>query len=253
MKIKRILATALSVAMALSLAVPAFAEDTPPAPKNQIIITGAYAESDIDVVVPSTANAVINPYGLGTTVTKSDGNTKVTLTGQIMTPALAIKNKSNLKLNVGATVSAVINDGSTMKLATNTTKGVGDDPDAEGYVPPATGKSAFVQLEVVAAPSTVIGSDDGDLQDLIIDESAKESNWTAAKKLTVGTKAVSSTEALATLNAGIGADEDTFADYKAGSIGLFRLAGDCVTSPKEAWAATDGFVATIVFSFAPAA
>lgn len=78
MKLKKILSMGMAVAMTAALAVPAFAADAD-APQNVTEITGTYTETVIDVVVPATASAVINPYGLGTTVTKSDGSTRLPL------------------------------------------------------------------------------------------------------------------------------------------------------------------------------
>ena len=98
----RILSGAMAGVLAMSLAVPAFAADAE-APKNQTVITGAYTETVIDVVVPGTVDAVINPYGLGTTVTKSDG-TKIAVTGQVITPTQTITNNTDLNLIVGAKV-----------------------------------------------------------------------------------------------------------------------------------------------------
>ena len=251
---KRLASLVMAGALTLTMSAPAFAVDGDDAPKNQTVITGTYAESDIDVVVPATGDAAINPYGLGVTATKSDGS-KVQLTGQIMTPVLAIKNKSALKLNVGATVSAVIKEGSTMKLATTTTKGNNtENPDAEDYVAPATGKSAFVELQI--AGTTVTGEEDTDsdktLSDALIDAASKDTTWAKAGKLTVGTKANTAEAPLATLTAAT-VDETGFQEYANGSIALFRLAGDCVADPKGGWVAADGFTATVVFAFSPAA
>ena len=42
--------------------------------------------------------------------------------------------------------------------------------------------------------------------------------------------------------------------FKAGSIALYRLAGDCVSTPRgDGWTAADGFTANVAFTFAPAA
>jgi hypothetical protein len=39
--------------------------------------------------------------------------------------------------------------------------------------------------------------------------------------------------------------------YTDGSVAVFRLAGDCVTTPSTDWATTDTFTAKIVFTFTP--
>lgn len=255
---KRILSCAMAGVLAMSLAVPAFAAggdaDADPAPTNtKTTITGAYEEADIDVVVPTAGNVVINPYGLGVTVTTSEG-VKVNIAGQIMTAPLAIKNKTDLNLSVGATVVAVLPEDATMKLNTSSTKGTPDlAEDAEGYVAPATGKNAFVKLDVVAAPNAVSGDEDDTLADNIIKEYAKEANWAKANSVVVGTKAATG-ENLATLKkANVDTTDGSFTSYAAGSIALFRLSGDCVTAPKTPWAETDTFTVNVAFSFTPAA
>ena len=157
---KRILSGAMAGVLALSMAVPAFAED--PAPTNTTtVFTGAYQEADIAVTVPGAVEAFLNPYGLGTTVEDSEG-TKVNITGQIVSIPNAITNESGLNLTVGATITGEIvaaegvETTQLMKFNSTTTKGVGNDPDAEGYVAPATAKTAFVQFQAVQAGSSVV-------------------------------------------------------------------------------------------------
>lgn len=263
MKLKKILSMGMAVAMTAALAVPAFAADAD-APKNVTEITGTYTETVIDVVVPATASAVINPYGLGTTVTKSDGSTKVTVTGQVITPTQAIINNTNLDLTVGATVVGsvvALPDGAdpltAMKLAATTTKGSGTE-GSDNYVAPATAKSAFVQLQAVAAPTSVTTAastdpTDADTRnDAIIDAGILDATWADATTVTVGTKSVTEDELVSLKKATLDADDGTVTTYNAGSIALFRLTGDCVTSPKNAWTENDSFKVTVSFTFAPA-
>lgn len=260
MKLKRLATLALAGVMTLSLAIPAFAaDDTTNMTTN---ITGGYAQSAIDVVVPTTGAVVINPYGMGVTVSKS-GGAKVTMAGQVMTAPLSVKNKTDMWLSVGAEVSATVPETSGVKLTAATTKGVNaDNPEAADYVAPATGKSAFVQLEVVQAPAAVIGTDvdatgttNADaLQDKIIDACANSDNWADAGKVTVPSKGSTQQADLATLAPAAMDTNGTFDTYAAGSIGLFRLSGDCVANPgKTAWADTDTFTVTVAFSFVPQA
>lgn len=261
MKLKKILSMGMALAMTAALAVPAFAAggdaDTP---KNVTEITGAYTETVIDVVVPATATAVINPYGLGTTVTKSDGTTKVTVTGQVITPTQTIINKTDLNLTVGATIVGEVTalpDGAdpltAMKLAATTTKGSGTE-GSDNYVAPATAKSAFVQLQAVPAPAavTTAGLDADNLLDAVIAEGVKDATWASAKTVTVGTKAVTENELVSLKKATIDPDDGSVTAYPTGSIALFRLTGDCVVSPKNEWTENDGFKVTVSFTFAPA-
>lgn len=252
----RILSGAMAGVLAMSLAVPAFAADTD-APKNQTVITGAYTETVIDVVVPGTVDAVINPYGLGTTVTKSDG-TKIAVTGQVITPTQTITNNTDLNLIVGAKVigEVVVKEGAdpltAMKLASTSTKGSGQEGD-ENYVAPATAKSAFVQLQAVATTKAPTATDADTVGDFVIDEGVTEATWTGAKSVTVGTKLVTEDELVTLKKATLDPDDGSVTAYPAGSIALFRLTGDCVTTPKTAWTKDDTFKVTVSFTFAPAA
>lgn len=265
MKLKNILSMGMALAMTAALAVPAFAADgDADAPKNVTEITGTYTETVIDVIVPAQASAVINPYGLGTTVTKSDGTTKVTVTGQVITPTQAIINNTDLNLTVGAMVVGsvvALPDGAdpltAMKLAATTTKGSGTE-GSDDYVAPATAKSAFVQLQAVAAPASVMTAastdpTDADTRnDAIIDAGILDATWADATTVTVGTKSVTEDELVSLKKATLDADDGSVTTYNAGSIALFRLTGDCVTSPKNAWTENDSFKVTESFTFAPA-
>ena len=258
MKLKKILSMGMALAMTAALAVPAFAADGD-APKNVTEITGTYTETVIDVIVPAQATAVINPYGLGTVVTKKDG-TKVTVTGQVITPTQAIINNTDLNLTVGATVVGsvvALPDGAdpltAMKLAATTTKGSGTE-GSDNYVAPATAKSAFVQLQAVAAPTavTTAAMDDDTLLDAVILEGNKDTTWADATTITVGTKAVTEDELVILKKATLDTTDGSVTAYPAGSIALFRLTGDCVTSPKNEWTENDSFKVTVSFTFAPA-
>lgn len=259
MNFKKIMSLALALALSLALAVPAFAadDDAPATPKNTTVFTGAYEEADIAVTVPGAVQAFLNPYGLGTTVEKSD-KSKVDITGQIVSVPQAITNESGLNLTVGATITGEIvqaegvEAAQLMKFNAVTTKGVGTDPDKEGYVAPATAKTAFVQFQ--AAATTITGADADAIADPIIEKAATASTWTAegVKSVTVGTKPVTE-ENLALLKKATLDSDGALTAYPAGSVVLFRLTGDCVVSPKIAWTAKDSFKVTVAFTFTPTA
>ncbi len=270
---KRLASLAMTGALALSISAPAFAATTgtmtAPAAGKSTKITATYEEATVDVLVPATATAIINPMGIGYDVVKSDNSTKVPFTGQICTVPMAIYNKSVFDVNVGATASATINQSAVpMRLATATTKAQGTEGQ-DDYVPAQTSKSAFVQLEVVTAPAAIKtsgGADEGDgtLNDNIIVESAKATTWNgvaADKKLTIGTRAVSVNDMVTLKKALFDSTSGAFDGFDVGSIALFRLTGDCVENPNGGWLKADatatpavvgdGFVADITFSFKP--
>lgn len=115
MKAKKLISTILASAMALSMAVPAFASTTK--------ISALYQAITIDVTVPTTGTAVVNPYGLPLDVTAkvnvlgddgtATGDTR-NLTGSISgqgittTTPLALVNKTTVDLDVNATVTGTV-------------------------------------------------------------------------------------------------------------------------------------------------
>lgn len=256
MKNKKLLSLVLAGVMALSLVMPAFAAD------NTTEIAGTYQDVVIDVVVPATGKAFINPYGLDIKVPQDatdDSNTnKATISGQqIVSAPMALKNKTGMDLNVNATVTGTItalpqdSTSTLMKFTTATTKGVGSNPEEVGYVAPATGKAAFVYLQAKQEP-TLTGADS---TVTAADIAGKYAAWTASaydanKDVVVAAKTVSK-ENIVILRAAQ-MNGDTFQSYKAGSIALFRLTGDCTSGAKAGWTEDDKFTVTVAFTFTPA-
>lgn len=256
MKSKKLLSLALAFIMSLSLAVPAFAAND-----NTTEISGTYKDVVIAVDVPATGAAFINPYGLDLKVpqdaTDSGNTNETTIKGQqIVSAPMAIKNKTSMDLNVSATVTGAITpitaaDGEAtpvlMKFATNTTKGVGSNPEAPDYVAPATGKAAFVYFQAKQATNTT-----GTAADIATEYAA----WGAAaydadKDIVVAAKAVAK-ENIMILRAAAVDNTGAFSAYKAGSIGMFRLTGDCTSGTKAGWTEKDKFTTTVAFTFTPA-
>lgn len=251
----RILSGAMAGILAVSLAIPAFAAD------NTTVVDGNFQAADIAVTVPETGKAFINPYGLDIEVpqdaTDSGNTNKATISGQqIVSAPMAIKNESKMDLTIGATVTGAIKENSTMTFATTSTKGTPDLPENDvNYVAPSTSKSAYVYLQAKAstgADTDLIGTSTSVTADKIATAFAAwaPEAYDANTDVVVSTREAK-TENLVTLRAatitGSGASATT--SYNAGSIGLFRLTGDCPASPRTPWAAADGFTATIAFTF----
>lgn len=239
---KRILSSVLAVAMAASMAVPAFAEGEDTTEANTTKIEGTYKDVEIAVVVPPTAEAQINPYGLDIEFVKDTEGT--TVSGQqIVTMPAAIINKSSMNLGVSATVTGALKEGSDMKLAATTTKVSGD-------AAPLTTKTAFVYFQMKVADGLAeanVTADKVAEEDLGKAAAAWNDAYNADSDIVVGTKAASK-ENIVTLKAATGDDKDEVAD---GGIAMFRLSGDCVVAPKTAWAETDGFNVNVAFTFMP--
>lgn len=259
MKAKKLAALGLASALSLSLASPAFAASTNKTTK----ITGTYQEIAIDVTVPTTGTATINPYGLPVKVqsTETTGTKKtlVTISGQkITTMPMAIYSKTEVGLLVGATVTGEIK-GENLKLATATI------PDG------ATTNTALIYLETKASKreetnladansTTKVGpfeawdatanNNAGDVVSDVVNElnTWKATTYTDARnQILVGTTAKTK-NGIGYLTAG---DKDNNNALKSGGAMWFRLAGDVVANPKTAWTKSDGVTVTVAFTFTP--
>lgn len=253
---KRVLSGIIATASAVSMVLPVFAAGT----NTNTEITGTYSAPEIAVTVPPTGTAVINPYGLGMEVpTRANADVKKTVVGQIATAPLFIANESSLKLSVGASVVGEIvsrGEGDTsipLKFAATTTKGVGSDPNEEGYVAPATAKSVYVTLQVANSTVATTDADPDTLFDAVLDKYILDASWTEAakKELVVGTREVKG-EDLATLEVPTLDTDGSVTNYKSGSVVMFRLTGDCTEAPKVAWDDKDSFKVNVAFTFRPA-
>lgn len=251
---KRFGSVVMAGALALSLAVPAFANDT-------VTIEGGYEAIPISVSVPTTGKAQINPYGLPVDFTLSDTITKVNVSGQQITSApLSIRNQGTTKLSVNAT------------LAVDTS---GTDNGVEVVNADLTnekGKEINLALQVAGLNDTkyAVSSLDTTLEDNIIKAFADTATWANAKSLKAedtdpGTAladaaVAKSASALAVLGAateGAGG----LITYGKDSIAVFRLTGKLNESPTkndgtndvdDPWTTNDKFSAQVVFKFKPA-
>lgn len=247
MKKNRILSAALAGVMTMALSVPAFAAAT----NTETAISATYTAPTIAVVVPATNTAFINPYGLGTTVTKSDSS-KVNVLGEIVSTPSAIENRSAYKLKVSATVTGVVPDTSAVKFAATTTDGTGTE-GADGYIPAPTTKSVFVKFQMIKGTGFAGKTDAAvDGKDEVIDEFVANNAWSgaAAKEIVVAARETTANDILTLEEATMDANGD-FASFKNGSVALYRLTGDCVESPREAWAAADTFTVNVAYTFKP--
>lgn len=160
MKFKRIMSGALAGTLALSMSATALAAGaTVDTANRDTVITGTYKDIALEVVVPQTADAFINPYGLpivleaGDDVKPADDNAVWTVTGQqIVTLPQTVKNLSSVDLNASVSVVGAIKEGSDMKLNATTTKGLET---------PLTTKSAYVVFQM-AVDATLDGTSDDD-------------------------------------------------------------------------------------------
>jgi hypothetical protein len=242
-KCKKLMSLALAGVMAASLAVPAFADDTP---ANTTKVDGAYQATTIAVTVPGSGKAIINPYGLPVTIySNDDDHTKdVSVKGEqiVMAEPTYISNESGTDLDVSATITTTLGSKNlTLATAAITAK--------------ETKKTAFVYFEY--ASSALTGAKADVTAEKVANEFGTSATWKdyaasntnqVVLKSGATTKQVVGKLAAAKMDA---TDPTQFSEYEAGSIGLFRLTGSCVQEPATAWAADDTFTASIAFTFTP--
>ena len=250
----RILSGVMAGVLAVSMAIPAFATSTPAPVNMSTNITGSYEEIPIEVTVPQTGTAQINPYGLPVSIPV--GEKTVDLVGQqITTKPLSIKNQGTVKLDVNATL-AVVPSGD---VAIVTSVGSSEK-----------GKEIAVNLEVAALDDATlaVASDSEKLEEMLTTKFAADATWENAEVLAAPAAAKGDTaadidpaasgSAMAVLGA-VTTKAEGFT-YAKNSIALFRLTGDMNEEPEKTengkqvadpWVAADGFTANIVFKFKP--
>lgn len=236
MKTKKLLSTLLAGAMALSLAVPAFAADETVLTGNgtdgisaSTEITGTTQTPILKLTVPDSGSVIVNPYKL--TVTPTDGDAT---TDQIISATQYIKSESNVPIAVSVTVTGKLPEsGGEVVLATSALKGT------------ETTKSAFVYFECVQAEYDLSGG-----------------NWNAvtwangfdkAKHAVLSTKGASLSKVV-TIPAAESADWTASTPTLTKCYGAaFHLTGSVASTSTKAWTSSDTIGATIAFTFLPQA
>jgi hypothetical protein len=249
---KKVLSLALASAMSLSMMAPAFAADTESTTNRSLKIDGTYKETTIDVVVPTTGTVIINPYALPCVIvdkTETAAAIKVK-DQQIVTKPLAIKNQSDVKLDVNVSATATVKGNLT--LATAPITDVAKDTKNDAFV--------YLVLADMSSDTTLVGAKTAVTQSVIdtaYQKQVETTKWTEytttntpANVLALKTSAVTG-EKMVTLAAATLETDGSFKEYNAGSIAFVGLTGQCAQNPKTAWTTKDGLTATIAFTFTP--
>lgn len=223
--LKRFASIIMASVMTMVMAVPAFAAD------DTTVITATYAETELDVVVPATAAATINPYGLP--VTLEDSTT--VLSGQPITIAtpLLILNQSGVALKVGASIATTVETGMTLEAAD------GGDYDTN------TAKELYVEFQAFEAAG-IDGTTSADI-------TKTNPAWAALKDEDAALKVA--LDSSAAVDAAATGDDLVLREGKdglaqVGGAAFVRLSGK--VAKKATWADTDKLVATITYTFEPA-
>jgi hypothetical protein len=249
---KRIMSLTMAGVLALSMAAPALADDAPSNTANSTTaansteITVTHKDVTIDVTVPTTGTAYINPYALPIKVgTDKDGN-DVKITGQqITTVPMAITNDGDIALTVGASVTTTATGAAKIKTAKL------EKTDTEA--------SVYAQLQVVS--SNIVGEKTKDATTIasnVLTLGAKDATWESATSLTLDSAQKAEKSGMVTLAAStiatqtVSGQSTTTTTYNKGSVALVRLTGSVVESPATDWVAADGFKAVVAYTFKPA-
>ena len=214
MKRKRLLCAVLALVLLFSAQPVAAAANK--GNQRSIIITASCRLPIIRVSVPSYASVYINPLKLPVYI---DGESD---TDQIISTPSCLISYSNVPLAVDVEVSGAIKPGSDMQLASSPTGGSG------------TSKQAFIYFEIMQANTA----------------DPYEVEWApaydAAKHIVITGGAPVSKKNLFTIPA-----MTLDGEIAENGYAPFRLTGDAVKSPANAWNNKDGLNVTVAFTFTP--
>lgn len=216
-RLTRILTVAAALTLALS-ATNAAAEGSEPW-NRKTIFTTRYTEPEVNVIVPTTGLTFLNPYGSAVQVNGEEED------GQVISLPSSIANLSVMPLQVDVTVSGQVQTGSSIRLATSSTK------EMESRT-----KYAFLYFEMKNVGASAAESPDSVQWDGSYDEGTD----------LIVTKTKRTLKNMVTLS-GANADGSVSANGSA----AFHLDGDAIKNPKIPWNDKDGVQVTVSFSFKP--
>ena len=213
MKRKRLLCAVLALVLLFSAQPTAAALF---ANQREIVIDANCRLPVIKVAVPTSAKVYINPFALPVSVNGRNEER------QIISSPLWIANRSDAAIEVDVTVTGAVKAESTMTLASSPTGGAGTD------------KKAFVYFEIQQA-------DDPDYDyvkwDPVYDSSK---HIVVTEGVPITKKNIVTLPALTLDN-----------EVAPGGYAPFRLSGDAVKTPANAWTTKDGLNVTVAFTFTP--
>lgn len=257
---KRFFPYLLACVMVLSMVAPAFAGSA----NRSTVVDGQYVEAVIDVVIPTTARAFINPYALPVQFTKlnaeatapnaTEANARPAHAAtagsvkdqQIVTEPMFITNKSEVALAVTAKVTGTINpavdaSGELLSKMKFVSEALGNGDQS---------KNVFAYLQMEVAEDLNKDSTAGALVDAFTDWT--NTTFDSKKDIIVSAKGGTLENGnLALLRGGV---EGTDGSLNAtnGSIAMFRITGQVAADPKVPWDKTvDTFKISIAFTFKP--
>lgn len=256
---KKLVSLALACVLAFTLAVPALATSS----NRQTVVTALYKDVTINVTVPATQDATINPYALPLVVRERDatyGEVKV-IGEQIVSLPMALRNNGDVSLNVHVKLSAAVHGNLKLSSTAPTDK----TNTAYAYFQIKSDNATSGPLEDLKG----LAVDDADEIDYQIAAAlADEDVWTGVDKHALTARGADVKDAAILYAVAHEADPDATPgsaeaqiEYANGSIAVMRIAGNVVAEPDTPWTpgnkqsdgsvTGDGFTATLVFTFTP--
>lgn len=230
---KKLVSMFLALVMALSLTIPAFASS------GTVKVEGSIQVPTLNVVLPTTASMILNPYSMDVTLVKGEA----AVHDQVISPVMEVTNLSNIGIQVGVQIAG--------------TKGKGDVTFSNASTATSTTKNAFIYAVfkigatgMTIADPTNVTADAANVA--ILDEPAAGSTTGTLKDVTnFETTAGAAADADNTLAATV-LDPVSNKQVAAptGVLG-FKFFGD--TSPVTTWTDKDILGATLAFTFTPVA
>lgn len=208
---KRLLCAALALVFLFAVQPPAAASN-----HRSTVISATCRLPVIRVILPGAGTTFLNPYQLSVSVRGQSEEQ------QIVSTRGRMYSRSDIPLNVDVTVTGAIKQGSTMTLASSPTGGFG------------TAKSAFVYFEIHQADDT-----DFDLVEW-------DTEYDPSRHIVVTDGVPVTRQSIMTLPA-MTVDREV----GPGGYALFRMSGDAVRQPTDAWTSTDGILVNVAFTFTP--
>lgn len=212
MKRKRLLCAALVLILLFSVQPAAMATGN----VRSTIIRTTCKLPIIQVTVPTSASLYINPLRYPVSIGDGESDEQI-----VFTPA-AIANMSEVPLEVDVAVTSAVKAGSTMTLATAPTGGSGSD------------KKAFVYFEIKQSNS----------------EYPEDVEWAPAYDASQHIALVSGVSIMRSSIMTLPA-RTLDGEVAEGGYAPFRLTGDAVKNPTDAWNTRDGINVMVAFTFTP--
>lgn len=219
MNFKKLISTAMAGVMALSLSVPAFASS------GTVKVDGSIQLPTINVVLPTTASMVMNPYKMSVKLDPRDPATAVQ--DQIVSSTMEVKNLSNIDVQVGIKVTGTIKNTTDTAPAFKTSSAASSSTK-EAYI--------YVAFEIGDTGLDVADTNGAGNNTVVL-----STNETDVTNFAPGAASADNT---------LKASADLKAPATDGVLG-FKFFGD--VAPVTTWTDKDTMAATIAFTFTPVA